>query len=480
MSSLKDKTAKGFLWGAMNNGAMQILNMIFGVVLGRLLSKEDYGLIGMMVIFTSIAAALQDSGFVTALTNRKNATHRDYNSVFWFNVGVSMAIYCLFFLGAPLLARFYDEPLLTPLFRYYSLCFLAASFSIVPRAMLFKQLRQKELAIITTVALLVSGITGVSMALAGMAYWGLATQSLVYTLTVAAVSWLISGWRPSLDITMKPVREMFGFSSRMLLTNIFQQVNNNIFSVVLGKLYSKGEVGIYNQANKWNTMGASVITGMVQGVAQPAFVEIGDDKERLCRAFSKMLRFTCIVSFPVTFGLALVAPEFIVILITDKWLPSAYLMQTLCIGGAFLPISALYYNMVIAQGRSGIYMWNIICQGFVMLTAILAIHFVGGDITDMVRAYVAVIILWTAIWHWFVWREIGFRARQAVKDILPFLLIAGITMMITYRITLGIGNLYLLLVARIATAAVIYTALLWIFRAEEMRECIAFLRKKKA
>lgn len=179
MSSLKDKTAKGFLWGAMNNGAMQILNMIFGVVLGRLLSKEDYGLIGMMVIFTSIAAALQDSGFVTALTNRKNATHRDYNSVFWFNIGVSMAIYCLFFLGAPLLARFYDEPLLTPLFRYYSLCFLAASFSIVPRAMLFKQLRQKELAIISTVALLVSGITGVSMALAGMAYWGLATQSQI-------------------------------------------------------------------------------------------------------------------------------------------------------------------------------------------------------------------------------------------------------------------------------------------------------------
>ncbi|NPD81921.1 lipopolysaccharide biosynthesis protein [Prevotella sp. PINT] len=479
MATLKEKTAKGFLWGAMNNGAMQILNMIFGVVLGRLLSKEDYGLIGMMVIFTSIAAALQDSGFVTALTNRKNATHRDYNSVFWFNIGVSMGLYCLFFLGAPLLSRFYDEPLLTPLFRYYSLCFLAASFSIVPRAMLFKQLRQKELAIISTVSLLVSGIVGVSMAFAGMAYWGLATQSLIYTLMVSVVSWIISGWRPSLEITMQPVREMFGFSSRMLLTNIFQQVNNNIFAVVLGKIYSKSEVGVYNQANKWNTMGTSVITGMVQGVAQPAFVEIGDDKERLCRAFSKMLRFTCIVSFPVCFGLALVAPEFITILITEKWLPSAYLMQTLCIGGAFLPISALYYNMVISRGKSNIYMWNIICQGIVMLSTILAIHFLGGDVTDMVRAYVAVIIIWTAIWHHFVRREIGFCALQAVRDILPFCLFAYTTMQITKLLTDGIGNIYLLLVAKIAIAVAIYLAFVWLFSRKDMRECIAFLRKKK-
>ncbi|MCM1080041.1 MAG: lipopolysaccharide biosynthesis protein [Bacteroidales bacterium] len=479
MATLKEKTAKGFLWGAMNNSAMQILNMIFGVVLGRLLSKEDYGLIGMMVIFTSIAAALQDSGFVTALTNRKNATHVDYNSVFWFNIGVSAGIYCLFFLGAPLLSSFYDEPLLTPLFRYYSLCFLAASFSIVPRAMLFKQLRQKELAVISTVSLLVSGIVGISMAFAGMAYWGLATQSLVYTLTVSGISWIISGWRPSLDITVKPVREMFGFSSRMLLTNIFQQVNNNIFAVILGKMYSKSEVGIYNQANKWNTMGASVITGMVQGVAQPAFVEIGDDKERLCRAFSKMLRFTCIVSFPVCFGLALVAPEFIVILITEKWLPSAFLMQTLCIGGAFLPVSALYYNMVISRGKSNIYMWNITCQGITMLSAILAIHLMGGSITDMVGTYVAVIILWTAIWHYFVWREIGFSALQAVKDILPFILIAGMTMLITRSITCGIDSILLLLTARIGIAAVIYAALLWMFRAEEMKECLSFLRRKK-
>ena len=142
---LKDKTARGFLWGALNNGTMQILNAVFGIVLARILTQADYGLVGMLTIFTSIASSLQDSGFVTALTNKRDASHRDYNSVFWFNIGMGACLYCLFFLSAPLVARFYGEPVLCPLFRYYSLGFFVAAFSIVPRAMLFKQLKQKEL-----------------------------------------------------------------------------------------------------------------------------------------------------------------------------------------------------------------------------------------------------------------------------------------------------------------------------------------------
>ena len=154
---------------------MQVLNAVFGIVLARRLSQDDYGLIGMMAIFTCIASSLQDSGFISALTNRREPSHRDYNAVFWFNVGVSGCLYVLFFACAPLLAVFYDEPLLTSLFRYYSLGFVAAAFSIVPRAMLFKQMRQRELAVVSVVSLAVSGSVGVGMAWGGMAYWGLAT-----------------------------------------------------------------------------------------------------------------------------------------------------------------------------------------------------------------------------------------------------------------------------------------------------------------
>lgn len=476
--SLKDKTAKGFLWGFLNNSTMQVLNAVFGVILARKLSQDDYGLIGMMAIFTAIAASLQDSGFVSALTNRKNPTHQDYNSVFWFNIGVSACMYVLFFCSAPLLAIFYNEPLLTPLFRYYSLAFFAASFSIVPRAILFKQIRQKELAVVTIVALFLSGIVGVSMAFMDMAYWGLATQSICYTALVSIISWYISGWRPSLQITFQPIREMFGFSSRMLLTNIFNQLNNNIFAVVLGRFYTKSEVGLYNQANKWNTMGASTITGMVQGVAQPAFVQVGDDVQRLRRVFSKMLRFTCFVSFPAMFGLALVAPEFIVILITDKWLGSAMLMRILCVGGAFLPITTLYQNIIVSRGKSQTYMWNTIAQGLTILTSILLIHFMGGDIELMVYTYVAIVILWIGIWNYFVWREIHFSLIQTLRDILPFMVITTATMIVTYYATLGISNIYILLATRIAVATAIYLLLMWVCGAKILRECAGYILKK--
>jgi len=226
-------------------------------------------------------------------------------------------------------------------------------------------------------------------------------------------------------------------------------------------------------------MGAQTITGMVQGVAQPTFVQVGDDKDRLCHSFSKMLRFTCFVSFPVMFGLSLIAPEFIVILITDKWLPSALLMRILCVGGAFLPISTLYFNMLIARGKSNIYMWNIICQGLVMLASIITIHYLAGNVRDMVIVYVCILALWVLVWQYFVWREIGFHLLQALKDILPFGFLAAATMIATYFITDSIQNIYWLLISRILLAMVIYLAVLWMLKAKILLESIIYIFKRK-
>ncbi len=477
--TLKDKAAKGLFWSAFNSGTIQLLNAVFGIILARRLTQDDYGLIGMLMIFALVANSLQDSGFVTALTNRRDATHKDFNSVFWFNVIVSFMMYVLFFFLAPLIAAFYNEPLLTSLSRYYFLGFFIASFSIVPRAILFRQIRQKPLAIIGVVALLISGTVGIIMAYNDLAYWGLATQTILFNLTVSVLSWIVSGWQPSFTITLQPIREMFSFSSKMLITNIFNQINNNIFALVIGKLYTKTEVGLYSQANKWNMMGAQTIIGMVQGVAQPTFVQVGDDKDRLCHSFSKMLRFTCFVCFPVMFGLSLIAPEFIVILITDKWLPSALLMRILCVGGAFLPISTLYFNMLIARGKSNIYMWNIICQGLVMLASIIAIHYLAGNVRDMVIVYACILALWVLVWQYFVWREIGFRLLQAFKDILPFGFLAAATMITTYFLTDSIQNIYWLLISRILLAMVIYLAVLWLLKAKILRESIIYIFKRK-
>lgn len=476
--TLKQKAVKGLAWSALNNGATQLLSAVFGIVLSRRLSQDDYGLINMIIIFSMVATALQDSGFVIALTNKRDATHRDYNSVFWFNISASVLLYTLLFFSAPFIARFYGEPLLTPLARVYFLGFLVSSLGIVPRAILFRQLKQKELAIMSLVSLLVSGAVGISMVYSGMAYWSLAAQSVTFIAGCVVISWWLSGWRPSFRISMKPVREMFGFSSRMLVTYVFNQVNNNVFSLVLGRCYGKYETGIYSQANKWNTMGANTITGMVQGVAQPTFVQVGDEREALCRAFSKMLRFVCFVSFPAMFGLALVAPEFIVITVTAKWLSSARLMQILCVGGAFLPIATLYYNMLISRGRSNLYMWNVIVQGLSIIASILTVYALGGGIEQMVYAYVSIVVLWVLVWQYFVRRQIGFAWLQALRDVLPFLLVATVSMLLTYFATQSLSNVWLLLLTRVLLAAVIYLGLLWVLGAQILKECLRIVFKK--
>ena len=471
--TLKDKTAKGLVWGGINNGATQVLNAIFGIVLARMLTPDDYGLIAMLLVFSTVATALQDSGFVIALTNKRDATHEDYNAVFWFNIVVSFLLYALLFLVAPLIADFYSEPILTPLSRYFFLGFFIASFSIVPRAILFRQLRQRELAITGLTSLIISGAVGITMAYNGYAFWGIATQTLTFNLCITILSWYFSKWRPTLHSSLftlnsslfTPLRPLLGFSSKMLLTYIFNNINNNIFSLLLGRLYNKTEAGIYSQAQKWNVMGSNTITGMVQGVAQPTFVQMGDDKERLCRAFSKMLRFTCFISFPAMLGLALIAKEFIIVTVTEKWLPSASLMQLLCVAGAFLPIATLYYNMIISRGKSNVYMWNVIIQGCVILASLLAVHHIGGGVRVMVMTYVIIIITWTAVWHSFVNRLIGYGWLRAMNDMLPYFFIALGTMLFTHHLSLTITEQPLeLMCVRIIIAATAYLSVCYVTR----------------
>lgn len=315
------------------------------------------------------------------------------------------------------------------------------------------------------------------MAFNGMTYWGIATQSVVYILVVTICFWHFSPWRPTLNIDFRPLKSMFGFSSKILVTNIFTQINNNIFSVLLGKFFSEVEVGYYTQANKWNTMGHSLITGMVSGVAQPVLTEVANDAGRQRNVFRKMLRFTAFISFPAMFGLALIAHELIVISVTDKWLDSVPILQLLCIWGAFLPILSLYSNLIISKGKSDIYMWNTIALGILQIIVILLAYPYG--IHTMIVAFVTVNIVWMLVWHYFVWQQIRLSLWNALKDVIPFAALAGITMVVTYYATRSIGNIYLLFTAKVVVAAILYTLLMWGSNSVVFKESIQFLKKKK-
>ena len=474
--SLKDKTAKGLLWGGISNGAQQLLNLLFGIFLARLLTPDDYGMVGMLSIFSLIAGTIQESGFITALINKKDIKHEDYNAVFWFSIMTSLSLYTILFFCAPLISQFFQQPELTNLARYSFLGFFISSTGVAHSAYFYKNLMVKQRAILNITALIISGIVGITMAYNGFSYWGIATQNIVYISTVMIGYWFISPWRPTFRLNFKPLKGMITFSSKMLATNIFNHLNNNIFSIILGKFYSEKEVGFYNQANKWNYMGHSLISGMINGVAQPVLTQVTDDKERQLRVFRKMMRFTAFVAFPAMFGLSLIAPELITIAITDKWIESALILQLLCISGAFIPITTLCSNLVISKGKSNIYMWNAISLGLLQLLVMYLIHPYG--IQTMIVTYVCINISWLMVWRYFVWKEIGYRFIHLLKDILPFLFIAAGVMFITSYLTNRIENIYLLFISKIFIAALLYILIMWISGAQTLKESIHYIRKK--
>ena len=280
METLKEKTARGLFWGGMNNGVQQLIGLLAGILLARFLSPDDYGMIAMITIFSVVAIELQSSGFKTALTNLENPTPRDFNSVFWFNIVVSLGLYVILFFSAPLIANFYNEPRLVPLCRYAFLGFFISSFSLAQSAWLFKNLRTKQQAKAGMTAIIVSNLTGVLMAWQGYAYWAIATQTNVYILVNTLMLWHYSPWRPTLSWDAEPVRRMFRFSVKIMASAILTQVNNNILNILLGRYYSAHQTGQYNQAYQWNYKASYTLQGMVQTVAQPVFVDLKSDSER--------------------------------------------------------------------------------------------------------------------------------------------------------------------------------------------------------
>jgi O-antigen/teichoic acid export membrane protein len=270
---------------------------------------------------------------------------------------------------------------------------------------------------------------------------------------------------------------MFGFSSRIIITNIFTILNNNIFTVLLGRFYSEQEVGNFTQANKWNTMGNSLISGMVASIAQPVLTTVVDDRQRQLNVFRKLLRFTAFVSFPAMFGLSIVAREFIVIAITDKWLASAEILRMLCVWGAFVPIATLFTNLLLSRGRSSSYMWSTVSLALIQLIAMCAVHDQG--IRTMLTLFIIINIFWLMVWFSLVRREIGLTFLQMMKDIVPYVTVALVAVGAASLTAFSIPNIYLSLLIKVVVATAVYCLALWSLHSVIFREAINFFLKKK-
>ncbi len=476
--SLKQKTAKGLLWGGIGTGTLQVMNLVFGIFLARILSTTDYGMVAVLTIFSVMAGIFSESGFILALVNKKSVTHEDYNAVFWFNICMGAALYLILFSCAPLIARFYHTPELTKLARFQFLGFLIGSFGTAPTAYYFRNLMVKERSRIQITAIFVSGITGIACAYHGWGYWGLAIQNVLYITVNVVLFWILSPWHPTWSFRFQPLRELLPFSSKQLFTTLFTHINNNIFSALLGRFYTIREAGFYSQGSKWTTMGYSIILGMINSVGQPVFREASAELQRLQHIFRKLMRFTAFVSFPALLGLAIISKELIVLTVTEKWLPCVPIMQVLCIWGAFMPLSTLYANLMNSLGHPNIYMWNTIAVGIIQLLCIVFSYPYG--LMTMLVVYTLINILWLFVWHYFAHKYIHLSLVDTLKDIAPYLILSVAIIAFTQWITTPIESLILSLLSKIILAASLYILLMWRLKSAVFQEALQYLLKRNS
>lgn len=499
-ANLKERTARGMLWSILGNGAQQVVVMLIGIALARMLDVAEYGLVAMLTVFSLLAANLQEGGFTSALAVRKEATHEDFNSVFWCSAMMSAAIYGMLWWCAPYIAAFNHAPELTLLARVMFVGFFITSLGISHVAWLFRNLRVREKTTAQVSASIISGLIGMGCAWQGCGVWSLIAMDLSYKLVHTALAWYWSAWRPTLHIDLRPAWRMFGFGSRLLLTNVLTTLNNQLLQGILGHYYPSAQVGQYSQANKWNTLGINVLGGMMNSVAQPVLAQVGDDGERQTRVFRKMLRFTSMLAFPAMMGLALIAPEFIPLVLGAKWAPCVPYLQVLCLGGAFTPICSVFSNLMISKERSDYHLVTtsvfLICQlGLVLAFTSLAGR--GGQIAEtpswivaitahaevglmpLLIAVAALQPLWLVSLA-FAARRLGVvRMEVLAYDVAPFLLVAmGCCLGGWIGAVLSTSHTFGILMLKIVFTASLYCVVMAKARVEVFYEALEFLNRK--
>jgi len=472
-STLKQKTASGLFWGGFSYGIQQLIGLVFGLFMLRLLDPNDYGLVGLLAIFTAIASTIINSGFSIALTNKRDANQEDYNAVFWFTFFVGLFLYIILFFAAPLIAGFYKEPALVDLSRILFISFFFGGIGTVPYTVMFKKLMVKQQAIIDMTALLTASCIGITLAFKGYTYWALVIQSVIYVFLSSLLRLLIAPWKPTFVFNFTPIKSMLSFSFKLFITNLFVQINNNFLSLIIGKLLGKEKVGIYSQGQKWAYMGNLFVGGMINSIAQPVLVQVNDDKERQILVLRKMIRFGAFISFPLMLGIALIGHEFILIAGKEKWLPSVPFLQLFCIWSAFVYLLNLFTNVVYSHGKSDTYMKLTILTGLSQLIAVLCLYPLG--LFWMVVGYIGVSFAALLFWQRYVYKLTGLKMRDILKDILPYLGITAICLFIAWITTRNIQNIYGLFASKITISAILYIFVMKISRSVIFRESMEYL-----
>lgn len=478
--SIRKQARSGMVWTFAQQFGNQLVGFVVSLILARILMPEEFGLIGMIAVFIAIGNSLLDAGLTQSLIRSEEPDQEDFSTVFFFNLITSILIYWLIFFLAPLIAGFYEQPMLTPILRVFCLTFIVSAFSAVQLARLTKAMNFKTQTLIAIPATITGGIVGIVMAYSGFGVWSLVWSSVTTSALSSIQLWFYSKWTPSLVFSIPKFKSHFNFGYKLTLSGLLDQVFNNIYIIVIGKYFSATQVGFYTRAETMKQLPVTNISSALNKVTYPLFASIQDDNIRLKRVYRQLMQMVVFVITPVLIFLAVLAEPAFRFLFTEKWLPAVPYFQILCLTGILYPIHAYNLNILKVKGRSDLFLkLEVIKKILVVVTIALTIQF---GIYALLFSQVLFSVLAFAINTHYTGKFLNYNTWEQSRDILPTIILGGLAgatiFIVDYYTILNDQWDFIRILGGSVIGLMVYLPLAYFFKFESLTDIKNILFKK--
>lgn len=468
--SLRVKTIKGVLWNAFEMLGGKTVQIVITIILARILAPEDFGIIGLLVIFSELSKVILDSGFSQALIRKNDVNQSDFSSVFYFNIVVGTILYVALYLSAPYISNFYDYPELTNVSRVVFLSIFINSFGIVQNAKIVKEVNFKILANRAIIANLIAGAVAVYLAYIGFGVWALVWQMVLASLLGVILLWIYSKWLPSLKFSFETVRSLFAFSGNLLLSGVFDVIVANIQGLLIGKFYTKADLGFYSQAKQLSSIPSQTLTAVIRNVTYPTLSVIQDNVKQLKDAYRKVIRIAIFVVTPLMLGLLAVGNNLIPFILGDNWKPAIDFFMLLCVTGAIFPLNSVNLSIILVRGKGKTYLKLSILKRIITIIAILLT--IKYSVLALVIGQVLATIINTIITMIYSGKEINYRFSEQIKDIggiiLISLIMAGSVFLFGHKV--HIESYLWMLLSQAILGLVIFITITFLFKLDVLED----------
>ena len=455
--SLKTKAVKSVMWSSIERFSVQGIQFILSIVIARLVTPSEYGLIAMLSIFLAIAQTFIDSGFSNALIQKQGRTETDNSTVFYFNIAVSIIVYGMLYGAAPFIADFYKEPLLTTVTRWIGLNIIISAFSIVQRAILIIKLDFKTQAKASLIAVILSGGVGIAFAYYGYGVWALVIQAIASNFINTFLLWIFAKWTPAFRYSWQSFRTLFAFGSKLLLSGLLHTIYMNLYSLVIGKKFSAVEVGYFNRASTLAQFPSINITNVLTRAIYLIQCQLQDQQDKLKNSFIQFIRLSVFLIFPLMIGVCVLSKPLVLLFLTEKWLPAAELLQILCIAYMWYPVMSINNNMLNVRGRSDYFLKaeiikKVIAIGILVATLPWGVKILCWGLVLYSFCDMAIIIYYTK-------KVLPTGFSEQIKNIFPSLSLSVFTGGIAYGVISLVQSPALQILTGAATGILLYCTL---------------------